>query len=233
MLFVLLVLVVLGIGIVIYALLETAKPQKNEREKNKNQPQQSPLAVSELEQKIARLQRRIVELKNELEKNKTPTADKNNQDEIQKENEFKFSNELKRRDAWVASAEAELSKVKIENVDLSNKFITKEKELNEEFAKNVDISRQLRELKVAFDVKEIACRLKEDQVQAQKHQIEGQLKVINEQLASITEFKCKEKINEWVPKVEFNELNRKYLSLEKQIKENKNQQEEGQDVPKK
>jgi len=84
----------------------------------------------------------------------------------------------------------------------------------------------LRELKVAFEAKEIACRLKEEQVQIQKHQMESQLKSINEHLVTIAEFKRKEKVNEWVPKAEFNELNKKYLSLEKQMRDDKNQQKE-------
>jgi hypothetical protein len=223
--FVVILLIILATGVIIYAVLETLKSPKNELDKKKVVVHQGALALSDLELKNTRLQRRIVVLENELAHKKLPKIIENDQDFSVKETQQNLSHEIKRREEWLAKAEAELAKIKAENIVLTNRFIAKEKELNEEFAKDVDISRQLRELKAAFDAKEIACRLKEDQVQAQKHQIESQLKVINEQLASIAEFQRKEKISEWVPKVEFNELYRKYLSLEKQIKENKNQQE--------
>lgn len=219
-------LTILAISTIIYAVLETSKSQKNELGKKKVVHQGS-LAFSDLELKNTRLQRRIVVLENELVDKKAPKIIENDQDFSVKETQQNLSHEIKRREEWLAKAEAELVKIKAENIVLTNRFIAKEKELNEEFAKNVDILRQLRELKAAFDAKEIACRLKEDQVQAQKHQVESQLKSITEYLAIIAEFKRKEKINEWVPKAEFNELNRKYLSLEKQIQENKNPPKEG------
>lgn len=224
---VVILLIILAICITIYAVLETLKSQKNELGKKKVVVHQGSLALSDLELKNTRLQRRIVVLENELTHNKVPKVIENDQALLVKEMKLNFSNEIKRREEWVAKAESELAKVKAENVVLTKRFIAKEKELNEKFTKDVDISRQLRELKTVLEAKEIACRLKEDQVQIQKHQIQSHLKSINEYLAIIAEFKHKEKINEWVPKAEFNELNRKYLVLEKQIKENKNQQEEG------
>jgi hypothetical protein len=78
----------------------------------------------------------------------------------------------------------------------------------------------MREIKAALEDKEKAYRLKEDQLEAQKHQNESQLKSINEYSAMIAEFKCKEKISEWVPKSEFNQLNEEYTKLEKDLETN-------------
>jgi len=220
-------LIILAICLIIYAILENLKAQKIDSGKKKHQLLQGSVAVAEMEQKINRFQRRILVLENELETHKKPQIIVNDSVELIKEQEIRFADELKRREEWVAKAESELAKVKSENITLKNQFLTKENELNEEFAKNVDALRQLRELKVALESKEVACRLKEDQVQTQKHQIESQLKSINEYLATIADFKRKEKINEWVPKVEFNELNRKYLLLEKQLSQSQYQSEEG------
>jgi len=212
------ILVVLGIGLVIYAVFEIFKPQKdNPAKKKKSEDQLVPAEDPNKEQKIQRLQHRVVELENELEKNKAQSAQEEAQILTAKENEVKFSDELKRREDWVAKAEAEVIKIKAENADLSNKFITKEKELGGEFAKNVNFSREIRELKSSLEAKEIACRLKEDQIQAQKHQIENQLKAINEHLATVAEFNRKEKISEWVPKAEFSKLNEEYSALEKEL----------------
>ena len=72
-------------------------------------------------------------------------------------------------------------------------------------------------IKAALEAQEAANRLKEDQLQAQKHQNESQLKSLNESSAVIAEFNRKEKISEWVPKQEFNQLNEQYLKLEKDL----------------
>lgn len=212
--------VVLGVVIVVYAIFEIFRPQEERpAKKKKSEDRLAPAEDPNKEQKIQRLQRRVAELENELEKNKSQYAQEEGQILAAKENEGKFSDELKRRDDWVAKAEAEVIKMKAENADLSNKFVAKEKELGEEFAKNVNFSREIRELRSALEAKEMACRLKEDQIQAQKHQIESQLKTVNEHLARIAEFDRKEKISEWVPKAEFNKLNEEYSALEKELEE--------------
>lgn len=213
--------VVLGAAIVIYAIFEIFKPQggaKPAKEKSEDPPP-APAGNSNKEQRIQRLQRRVAELENELEKNKAQYTQEKAQILAVKENESNFSAELKRREGWVARAEAEASKAKAENAQLSDKFIAKQKELEGEFAKNVNFSREVRQLKASLESKEMACRLKEDQIQAQKHQMESQLKTIDEHLAKIAEFDRKEKISEWVPKAEFNKLNEEYSALEKKLEE--------------
>jgi len=68
---------------------------------------------------------------------------------------------------------------------VENKFIAKENELQEEFAKNVNLSREIREIKVSLEAKEAEAKLKEEQIQIQKHQIEKQLKTMEESSAAI------------------------------------------------
>lgn len=212
------ILVALGVGVVIYAVFgvfTSGKPQTPQKQKIQDQ-----LLLAEdsgKEQKIQRLQSQIAKLESQLGQAKVASVEEKSGLMTVKEKEAEFSVELKRREEWVAKAEAELTKIKAENSDLKNKFITKENELQEEFTKNVNFTRQMREIKTALEAKEMACRLKEDQLQAQKHQIESQLKSINEYLAAIAEFNRKEKISEWVPKSEFSQLNEEYTKLEKDL----------------
>ena len=210
------ILVVLGVGMVLYAIFGIFSPAKSDAGKKKKiEDSLLPAIDPGKEQKIQRLQNDLAQLKEELSKISAEYAQEKSALMISKENEIKLSDELKRRSEWVAKAEAELTKIKSEESDLSAKFTAKEKELQEEFTKNVNFSRDLRELKSALDEKEMACRLKEDQIQAQKHQIEEQLKSIKEHSAAINEFHRKEKISEWIPKTEFNKLNDEYSQLEK------------------
>jgi len=212
------ILVALGVGVVIYAVFgvfTSGNPKPSA--KQRIQDQQLPVEDSGKEQKIQRLQSQVTKLENQLEQAKVASVEEQTELKTVKEKEAEFSVELKRREEWVAKAEAELAKARAENLDLNNKSITKENELQEEFTKNVNLTRQMREIKSTLEAKEIACRLQEDQLQAQKHQSESQLKSINEYLATIAEFNRKEKISEWVPKSEFNQLNEEYTKLEKDL----------------
>jgi hypothetical protein len=212
------ILVVLGVGIIIYAVFGIFV-SGNSKVAPKQKIQDPPLPVQDFgkEQKIQRLQSQIAKLESQLEQSKVAAVEEKSGLIAAKEKEAEFSIELKRREEWVAKAEAELAKARAENLDLNNKFITKENELQEEFTKNVNFTRQVREIKATLEEKEMACRLKEDQLQAQKHQSESQLKSISEHLATIAEFQRKEKISDWVPKQEFNQLNAEYTKLEKEL----------------
>jgi len=214
------ILAVIGIGIVIYATfgLFTSKPEAAQKTKNENQS----LPKEELgkEQKIQRLQSRLVELESQLQKSNAEYANTESASKKAKENEAKLLDELKRKDEWLAKAEADLAKIKLENSGLNNKFIAKEKELEAEFTNNVNLNRALNEMKSALAEKEMGSRLKEDKIQAQKHQIDDQLKTIKEHLSTIAEFKRKEENSEWVPKAEFNRLNEEYSELEKELEAN-------------
>jgi len=211
-----LILAVLGVGMVIYAVFGVfSSPSETGVKKSDKKPTLSD--DPNKEQKIQRLQKQVSDLENELSQIEIVHEKEKYEFIAAKEKEASFSDELKRREEWVAKAEAELSKIKPENLDLKNKFIAKENELQEEFAKNVNLSREIREIKVSLEAKEAEAKAKEEQVQIQKHQIEKQIKDINEYLAVIAEFKRKEKISEWIPKSEFNKLNEEYTQLEKDL----------------
>ena len=212
------ILIVVGAGLVIYAIfgvLASAKQPVPLRQKI----QYPGLLEKEpgKDQKIQRLQSQVAKLESQLEQIKAVSVEETTGMLSIKEKEKEFALELKRREDWVAKAEAELAKVKAENLDLNKKSAVKESELEEEFTKNVNLTRQIQEMEAVLKAKETACRLQEDQLQAQKHQIESQLKGMQDQAATIAELKRKENISEWVPKSEFNQLNEEYTKLEKEL----------------
>ncbi len=215
------ILVALGVGLVIYAVYGVFTSGSSPAH-SKLKIQDPPLAAADpgKEQKIQRLQSQIAQLEGELAESKTTSSQEKSDLAALKEKETGFNTELKRREEWVAKAEAELAKIKTENVELTNRFTAKEKELEDEFTKNVNLTREVREIKAALEAKEMACRLKEDELQAQKHQLEAHTQTINEHAAKIAEYSRKEKISEWVPKSEFNQLNEEYTKLEKEFEAN-------------
>ena len=198
------VLIVAGIGMVVYAIFGAFFSKK--------EPEVSPK-----EDRVQRLEGEIGSLTTELEKVKADYANLQKEFEIAKTKEAQLQEELNRGKDFVAKAEGALNKVKEENAELKNKFIAKEKELQEGFTKSVNLNKEIRELKERLVSLEKETRDKSDQIEAGKHKLERCAEEVKAHLETIAEFKKKEEISEWVPKAEFNKLNEEYTELEKEL----------------
>jgi len=130
-------------GLVVYGLFSSAESETKPRARKKGdgrykEPQEG--AGLKLEEAA------VGSLTAELEKTKVDYLNIQNELGKIKEKEAGFNEELAKREDWVAKAEESLKKVKERNSELEKKFQDKEKELQEEFTKNVDLSRGVREL---------------------------------------------------------------------------------------
>jgi len=217
------ILAVLGIGLIGYAIFGAvysgpgAGGGSSAKKKSAPKPllftPDAPvedLKAKHLAQQVSSLEEQLKKLQAEYDKEKTSFASS-------AEKQAKLSDELERRQEWVARSEQELSKAKTETLDFKNKFTSKENELQEEFTKNVNLNRELRQLKADLEAKDKEDKLKAEQIEIQKHQIEKQSAQAKEQAGIIAEFKKKEKNSEWVPKEEFNKLNQEYSEIEKEL----------------
>jgi chromosome segregation ATPase len=199
------ILILAGIGMVAYAIFGIFSSKES-----KPAPK---------EDKLQRLEEKITSLTAEAEKVKTDYANLQKEFEITRVKELQLQEELARSKDWVAKSEQILNKAKEENADLKNKFIAKDKELQEEFAKNVNLNKETRDLKEKTLSLEKEIKDKSDQIEAQKHRIEKCAEELRVHLETIAEFKKKDEISEWVPKPEFNKLNEEYSELEKELEE--------------
>ncbi|MDD5097876.1 MAG: hypothetical protein PHU59_05265, partial [Candidatus Omnitrophica bacterium] len=152
------ILVVLGVALVAYAVLGIFYPnafedlkkiinKKNSAKPFVKQEPENTLGVQQLQSKITQLESELFQVKAEYAKEKSESA-------VTEENQVKFLEGLKRREDLVTRAEAEVYKIRPENTELKNKLAAKEKELQDEFTKNVNLSRQIRETKAALEAKE-------------------------------------------------------------------------------
>jgi len=211
---------VIGIGLVVFALVVAFLPEsKGSAEKTKKKAGNSPGdPMSELkEKKILKLEEEIKTLNEQSEKARSEYEKEKAQFQEAISKREQLEQELKRRQDWVATSEDMLNKVKAENVELKAKLIVKEKEIQAEFTKNVNAARDVRELNNRIKSLEDTIREKSEQIEIQKHQLEKNLKDIRGHETKIAEFNKKEKISEWVPKAEFNQLNEEYTELEKEL----------------
>jgi len=162
---------------------------------------------------------RIAELESELAKVTGDYSRLQKEAGAAKRKEAQLSEELKRREEWVAKSESVLNKVKEENLELKKKFISKEKESEAQFSQGVTLNRQIRELNEKARSLENEIKERSDKIEAQKHEIERRLKEVKMHQEIIAKLKKKEEISEWVPKEEFNKLNEEYTALEKELEE--------------
>ena len=209
------------VGMIVYALygiFTSGGSDKKPRAKNRFGPLKES-EVSLQEQKIQRFEGQASFLEKELEKLKSEYEKEQQKFEIARQNDSKLREELSRRQEWVVRSEEMLNKVKEENSDLKKQFTAKEKESQEAFSANVNFNKQLREQSEKLSLSDKILKEKDDKVEAQKHQLEKAAKDIKALQETITEFKNKEKISEWVPKQEFNKLNEEYTELEEELEQ--------------
>jgi len=211
---------VIGVGLVALALVVAFLPEsKGSSGKPKKKAAPSPAdPMAELkEKKILKLEEEVKALneQNELASAGYEKEKAQFQEAINKREQLE--QELKRRQDWVATSEEMLNKVKAENAELKAKIVVKEKEIQAEFTKNVNAARDVRELNNKIKLLEDTIREQSEQIEIQKHRIEKHLKDIKGHETKIAEFSQKEKISEWVPKAEFNQLNEEYTELEKDL----------------
>ena len=137
-------------------------------------------------------------------------------EQARKENS-QLKEELQRREQWFKKDEDVRRRFKEEAEEASKKFLEKEKQLQEEFSKNVELSRQLRDLNAAYRASEEKNKQLAEQVEIFRHRLEKDAQELKTQQKRIAELEREKELSEWVPKSEFNKLNEEYTELEKDL----------------
>jgi len=222
------IIFIVGIGLIGYAVYLMFSTQEAERPKlnldfgqKPSIPEPTPPKQSAQQEKGTRLDSQLDALKSDLEKAKQEAAEAQQELSASIDQREQLKSELDRRQEWTGKSDDAVKKVQDEKQELKNKFLEKEKELQEEFTKGVDLNRQLSELSSKFESLTGDSKEGSEKIESMKHQIERQEKVIKEKETQICEFKSKEKNSEWVPKKDFKQLNQEYSCLEKDLEEKK------------
>jgi len=220
-------LFIIGVGLAVYGLSVSGSAPSKPKKKNvpnENKFIQQPKAGNEIKQDGT------ISLKIELDDLRLKYAQVEGELEQLKKKDSEYVQELARREEWAQKAQVLASKAKEESLELEKKFIVKEKDLEVEFGKNVDLSRQLREITAKVSVLEKANSGLSSQVQSQKMQIEKFLKdnaesvkQIQAHVDIINEMKKKTEQSEWISKIDFNKLNDEYGQLEKELEKKEEQ----------
>lgn len=210
-----------GLLIAVYGALASSPGTAGKRRPTSGRGRMSPEEQREhsIEETIVRLRQDIQSRDMELDNTRAQYERIKLDLEKARSAEAKARDELARREEWVARHVEDVNRAQEQRAALSKQSLSKEKELQEEFSKNVDLSRQIRELndKITELVRE--SKDKTEQIEILKHQIDRHKEMTKKHKDAYAELKKKDEISEWVPKVDFNRLNDEYSELEKELEE--------------
>lgn len=207
-----------GIALAIYGLFfsgAASKVQAKSREKGALDSKDQE--IYSRDQKIARLQKESESLSIEFERAKATCLRLEEELESSRQMHTKLTEDLAKRNEWVGKNDEALKKAKEDCSKLERQFLAKENELQDEFTKNVDLNRQIKEAKEKTQALEKESREKSEQIEASRHRIEALLQEVRRLTDEVSGIRKKEEITEWVPKAEFNRLNDEYTELENEL----------------
>jgi len=206
---------VITITLVIIGLMPSEQPRFNPKKKPVSPPRPhayvrpQPVVVSKKEEPQASslefetLQNNYANLQQELE--------------LLKKREAQLNEEIARRQQWVDKSDDSIRKFRDDTEEYKKRFVDKERELQQEFEKNVDLSRSLREVQntlTDFDKKNKDLT---EQGEIMRHKIERDTQELEAARRDYRDMKRKLEKSEWVPKEEFNKLNDEFTEIEKEL----------------
>jgi len=205
------------IALTFYALTISGEAQA--KEKVKKGEAQDSLKVKETEiaskeQEILELQGQINVLKKELEKAQVDYKHIKEEAELTKKREADLKEELLKRQQWVKTSDEALQKIKAQSQETEKKFVIKEKALQEEFSKNVDLTRRVNDLTAKVQWLEKDVKDKSNEIEALKHQVQDRIAQAEALTQTVAQMKDEKEHSEWVPKIEFSKLNEEYTRLQ-------------------
>ena len=171
------------------------------------------------DEKVPQLLEQVRALESSLEKKEALCVSLQKEIDSTRGKEKELEDELARRQDWVAKSDETVSKAKSESFEFKDKFLAKEKDLQEEFTKNVNLGKELQQANEKIQALENDAKSKTEQIEILKHKIEKYTLEVKKHMDTIADFQKKEKVSEWVPKSDFNRLNEEYTELEKELEE--------------
>ena len=189
--------------------------------KKENKLQETTKALKDPEENLKKeksmLTEQINALKPELKRVKADYVSAQHELETSKKKESDTNAEMVRLKEWYDKDRAEVGKVRKKSATLEKDFLEKQKELTEEFSKNVKMNTQLRKTIEKLHSLEKGYQEKDEEIKRMGHQINKHIEKENKFRDSFNKIKKQEEEKEWVPKKDFNKLMDEYTELENEL----------------
>jgi len=201
-----------------------ARSQQGSDDKNRSKELSKEQEIRDKKQQIERLKAELADLRKEMEKLKSVSSASESELEATRKREDELKESLGKREDWVKKDQEFVAKIKEERDKLEKELKQKEKELTEVFSKNVDLSRDIRDMSLNTQALEQEIKEKSESIEILRHKVEWHAEEIKKREDSIrglektiAEVKKASQESEWVPKKEFNALNDEYTKLEEEL----------------
>jgi chromosome segregation ATPase len=202
------------IGMVWYFFTTPAADDKNK----KKAPVQDP--------RIIKLQEQVSVLTSELEKINANCVDLQKNLDVVRKSEAGLKEESLKRKEWYDRNEEEVNKIKKEAIENKDVLFQKERELVEEYSKNVDLGRDLRTAAEKYSQLEAENKTKVEEIEKMRHQIlrlqkdlEGKVNEAKDLASTVRKMRKDLEESEWISKKDFYSLNEEYSKLEEELEE--------------
>jgi len=217
MIFLIGTILAVGVILAIYAIFYAPEPDKAKKPVKKPDKRSKQQSIDDLRQRNEALKNKIDSLQEEMEQSHCSLTRGQKQEKDTRDKFEALEKELQRRKEWVERQDEELKKVKNEAHQSKEKFILKDKALEAEFAKNVKLTKEIRE--TANQIKILSERLsgREEEISKLQERIKDFSLRLRETSKTAGEFKSKLAQSSWVPKDEYNALKGDYESLEQEV----------------
>jgi predicted nucleic acid-binding Zn-ribbon protein len=201
-----------------------ARSQQGADEKKRFKELSKDQEIRDKKQQIERLKAELADLRKEMEKLKSTSLTTESELENTRKREQELKGSLGKREEWVKKDQEFVAKIKEERDNLEKELKQKEKELTEVFSKNVDLTRDIRDISLNTQALEQEIKEKSESIEILRHKLEwhaeeskkreDNIRGLEKTIAGIK--KASEE-SEWVPKKEFNALNEEYSKLEEEL----------------
>ncbi|MFA7677627.1 MAG: GTP-binding protein, partial [Candidatus Omnitrophota bacterium] len=168
--------------------------------------------IEDLSQLVKKLKKELISFKAEhaaLEKEKKSNAVLSNELEKIKKSHIEAVDELKRNKKMLLNQQAIINKDKAPALELKERLVEKEKQLDEEFAKNVQLSKTIANSKDEIESRDTQIRGLKDSIMALENKLDEQnervkqlIKDANAHAKQVADLKQKERESGWVAKDE-------------------------------
>ncbi len=172
--------------------------------------QQHQKEISKMEKKLQYLQGQLREKQKELERSRQEFLSFKDQAAAGSQHEQELKERMTRQEEWVERARVDAERIKEQNAELKARLFQKEKDLEKEFSKGVQLGKELRESRdESQGLGEKNSQLS-DELMALKHRLENiQLKA-GEHSRMLDDMKKKQAESHWVSQEEYDNLKEEY-----------------------
>ncbi len=179
--------------------------------------------IMQLKDRAGSLKTTVTSLQTELEQAQMTVSDLQNQIGEEKKAKEETEKALEKQRKWDEAALKDTEKAKSQVVEIKEKLVETEKELEAKFSDNVKLNKAVQELTETLASLQQNLQARDEEILIMKAKLKDYLARWQEQTKLANELKRKLEQSEWVTKDEYKQLKKSYEALEAEVEHKQRQ----------